>query len=398
MLKFEILSSRIKTRIAHGDYALKEIPAERQLASEAGVSYMTARRALQQLVEDGVLVRAANGRLEVNRSQPMENRVLQLAFLAPSFASHSIDCWRHTIEQVASRHQARLRQVQYVHWDDPTIRSSLDGFDGVFLLPSTESMPPEIVEHITNSSTPIVVLDLDFSHRGIPSLRRFPPVFVQRLLDHLDAQGHNNIACLNVQPHDEIILGRLEQWRIWMAAHRYSGQLIDQPVNSYSEPFTPAYEEMKRVLSSGAFSATALMCLTTPAAVGAMRALHEAGIAPGKDVAICSIDGENLAAFQIPSLTALEPADVTPHLEACLEWMKDPERGWKGPLLMQPTEAMLDVRESTQSTATVRSGLEKLALKSLDGAALALDGNLASIPGFAADGVAMVSRDGTAKK
>ena len=47
----------LRSRIAQGDYALKTFPAERQLAAETGVCYMTARRAVKDLVESGLWIR-----------------------------------------------------------------------------------------------------------------------------------------------------------------------------------------------------------------------------------------------------------------------------------------------------------------------------------------------------
>ena len=54
--------SVIKRRIREGDYFVDSIPGERRIAEETGVSYMTARRAVQQLLEEKVLIRQARAR------------------------------------------------------------------------------------------------------------------------------------------------------------------------------------------------------------------------------------------------------------------------------------------------------------------------------------------------
>lgn len=56
----------IEQRIARGDYLLKNIPGERKLAQEVGVSYMTARKAVLHLIERQVLTRRPNGTLDVH--------------------------------------------------------------------------------------------------------------------------------------------------------------------------------------------------------------------------------------------------------------------------------------------------------------------------------------------
>ena len=50
---------------------------------------------------------------------------------------------------------------------------------------------------------------------------------------------------------------------------------------------------------------TALYCISDALAVGAMRALYEAGIRIPEDVSVAGFDGINLGQFYTPSLTTL---------------------------------------------------------------------------------------------
>lgn len=349
MPKYKQLSNQLKNRLIQGDYTLQGLPPERQLALESGVSYMTARRAYQQLIDDGFLLRGLNGRVEVNRDRTGSGSSLQVAFLAPSFPSHSIARWRDRILQTAERVSGVVRPVLYTHWDDPVIGSTLDSFDGVFLLPSCEPIPPRIIQRIKQAPRPLVMLEEDFSSLGIPTVRQNSPVFVQHLLDHLEERGFREIACLNVQPHDGTVLQRLAQWQIWMTAHHLSGQLFDEPVEAYHDPTAQAYLVMQKLLANDEFHGEALLCITLAAAIGANRAMHEAGLRPGVDVAVCAVGGEGVAALQIPSITALEAPDVSPYIKICLDWMSKGGGAWSGPLLMQPSEPLLVVRESTSA-------------------------------------------------
>src|SRR5476649_2533589 len=100
MSKYAIIADLLRTRIAQGDYALNTIPAERQLAAETGVSYMTARRAVKELLSDGWIVRAPNGRLEIGRNKTSTDAPRQIAVLAPTFNSPNIEIWRMAIDKV----------------------------------------------------------------------------------------------------------------------------------------------------------------------------------------------------------------------------------------------------------------------------------------------------------
>jgi LacI family transcriptional regulator len=336
----------ITKRVRQGDYALSGLPGERELAADSGVSYMTARKAVRRLIEDGVLVRHANGRVEVNRLHEGKRR-LSLAFLAPTFASADIERWRLSLDRAAQAHGAHVRPVLYVHWDDPLVLDSLTGFDGVFLVPINEAVPDRLRDRFAARSCPLVVLDEDWSHLGIPSISLFPPALCHRLLEHFVALGRTRIDCLNVQPESAVIAQRIAAWRAWVAAHGCTGELINAPIAPYVRPLGAAYEAMRRALAGTRPPAPALLAVTLPAAVGAIRALHERGFAAGRDVVVGAINGEEAAAYQVPSITALEAPDAEPYFARCLAWMAAGGGPWTGPLLMRPDEVPLAIREST---------------------------------------------------
>ncbi len=360
MAKYDHLSNQLRERIMHGDYALRGLPAERQLATDHGVSYMTVRKALQQLIDNGILVRGTNGRVEVDRSTSKPGTLPPVALLSPAFNSAGFERWRSALDQCMAAFPARLRHILYTHWDDPVILESLENFSGVFLLSGSEEIPEALAARLQAASGPLVLLDEDLSRRGIPSIRQFGPGGVQDLLDHVETLGIGSLDCLNVQPFHSVIEDRIDQWRVWAASHQIPGTLINEPVESYTQPFTRGYDVMQRRLQSHLPLPDALFCVTTPAAVGAMRALHEAGIRPGRDLAVCAVDGEGLAEFQVPSLTTLEAADVRPQITICLRWMLEGGGAWRGPLLLQPAPARVAVRESTvapgQGSADVAFG------------------------------------------
>lgn len=338
----------VRKRILHGDYALKAIPSERNLAQELGVNAMTARHGLQILEKEGLLIRQPNGRVRIKKIHQGGKNHLNFAFLAPTLASHWIENCRLVIEKVTANLQCNVRTVLYMHWDDPLLLDALSGFDGIFLLPSPEPLPPAIVEHLRCKEHPVVVLDQDLSDQGIPSIQLFPSSFMQKLLDHLETLGHRNIGCLNTQPDNPVISERINVWRYWMEAHNFSGRLINQAVAPYGNTMEQAYHVITDILDEPNRQETAWFCTTIAGALGAMKAMLDRGIKPGQDVAICAANGEGLAAFLSPSITALEAPDPTPFISYCVKWMMRGGTDWQGPLLMQPTEIPLVIRESTR--------------------------------------------------
>jgi DNA-binding LacI/PurR family transcriptional regulator len=341
--KYDQYARVLEMRIRQGDYAVRGFPTEQALAEEVGVSRTTARRAMLQLMNKGLLVRKPHGKIMVNHDHAQFAGKTRLAFLAPAFSSPVFEYWRYAVDRAADHFNADVRIVDYVHWDDPVIPQTLSSFDGVFFVPSSEGVPRPMLERIKKARR-VVVLDSDLSAWGVPSVLLIPPMFISRLADHLYELGHRHIDCLNCQPADEVITKRLEQWRLWQRVSKVEGRLIHEPVKPFEHVVPKQYEVMKRLLKTGQFKATGLVCLTD--AMGAIRALHEHGLVVGRDVSVCTV-GMGLEKYQVPSVTSLQPPDPSPYLAACMDWMTKDDAEWIGPLLIQPASVELFTGEST---------------------------------------------------
>jgi DNA-binding LacI/PurR family transcriptional regulator len=269
-----------------------------------------------------------------------------LAFLAVAFYSLNTEAWRLAVDRVAGKIGAMVRPVQFVHWDDPVIPEALAGFDGVFLIPGSEAIPPPLLARFAQAQH-LVSLENDLSDCGVPSVHLLPPRFIHCLGDHLHRLGHRHIDCLNTQPPDRVIQRRAEQWLLWQRMHKVKGRLINEPVQPFAHPAPKAYDVMHRLLEAGEFKATALVCLTNEAATGAIRALQEHELRVGKDVSVCAVEGGMTARLQCPSRTVLEPPEPDVYVELCVDWFARRTEPWVGPLLVEPPTLSLFAGEST---------------------------------------------------
>lgn len=337
----------IKKRIAHGDYLIQPLPSERQLAREFGVNYMTVRRGLQVLMKDGLLERQSNGRIQVKSGGGTHNGGARVALLVPMVMSPRIEEWRVAVEACTLKRGMPLRTVLYVHWDDPVVVDAVKGFDGVFVIPAAEDVPGDVLKFLRSPANRVVMLDQNFTGHGIPSVMQFPALFVQNVLDHLASLGRTRIGCFNTQPEHEPVLERMDQWRFWMAAHGFQGELYSRPVQSGLLASVHAYRYMSEILQGEGLQADALFCITAAAAMGALRALADAGLVVGPELPVAAANGEGIAELFNPTLTSLRSPDMGPYLDYCLTWMLAEGKPWVGPLLMAPAEIPLYVGEST---------------------------------------------------
>jgi hypothetical protein len=343
--KVATIAALLERRIRQGDYLVAPLPAERELAREVGVSYMTARKAVQQLQRQGLLARSSTGRLTLGEGAA--TRSPQIAFLTPAYPSADVMRWRQHLDRALPAGVA-LKGHLYAHWDDPALVDILERSDGVFIYPSPEPLPAALTARL-RAGCRAVVVDQDRSHLGLPSIRLYPPEHVGALLKPLRAAGHRRIDCFNVQPTDEAIAERVAAWRGWCERSGVAGELIDTPVRPGEESLVQAHRVMAGRLAQARGDLAPLFCTTIFAALGALRAAHERGLRPGVDLRVCTLNDEGLGAFTVPSITALAAVDPVPWLKRAVAWMCAPSEPWSGPLLMEPGTVVVNERESTRS-------------------------------------------------
>ncbi|HEX6961923.1 MAG TPA: substrate-binding domain-containing protein [Lacipirellula sp.] len=346
--KYTEVKSVIKRRIREGDYLISRFPGERRIADETGVSYMTARKAILELIEEKVLVRGPNGALDIHPAYAKRAKPAQVVFLYPAYASTYLTQLRGLVSDFAQKQDVALRPVQFVHWDETTVLEAVEQARAALLIPYGPEIPARLVEPFRDNK--VVILDGDFTRNGLPSIRLFRRECIERVFEHLYQLGHRRIDCLNTQHRNAEIDRRIDIWQQWSRKRGVAGQLWDDPAPVFTDPTVVAYEAMLRILDQKLSAATAVVCTTCPAAIGSLRACWERGVAVGHDLSIAAVNIEPPAEFFCPSITGLNTPDLSEALERCFEWFFG--RGaWTGPQLLEPKEATLFTGESAAKVA-----------------------------------------------
>jgi DNA-binding LacI/PurR family transcriptional regulator len=342
--KYDRVMSVIKRRIREGDYFVDSIPGERRLAEETGVSYMTARRAVQQLLQEEVLIRLPSGSLKVHPEYTERVNPAEIVLLYPAYPSSYLTQLRVLVAEAATRRGLALRPGQFVHWDEQALVDVVAQAKGTLVIPYGPDIPATPLKHFTDNR--VVILDGDFSSDGLPSIRLFSDACIERVLDHLRDLGHRNIDCINTQNRNPEIDRRIGIWEGWLNRRSCEGKLHDDPAPVFSDPTIIAYRLMSRLVDGRQSQATAFIATTCPAAIGAIRACYERDIEVGADLSICAVNLEPPAEFFCPSITGLNTPDLSGVLGKCFEWFAN-DKEWIGPKLLEPQESNLFKGEST---------------------------------------------------
>ena len=349
--KYKQVMSLIERRILQGDYVLNPIPGERKIAEETGVSHMTARKAVRELLEREVLVRRPNGLLGVSPGYCADAGSSHVLLLYPAYASTYLTHLRQVVSEAAQLYGLSLRPVQYVHWDDPVLTSAVSNPAGIILIPSSVDVPDHLLAALKTSKC--VALDLDLSEHDVPSICLFPDPHINEVFNHLLALGHTHVDCISTQYHNPEIERRVRLWGEFLQSHRMTGNLHERQTRSFEDATSAGYELMRDVLAAGPLSATAIVGTTFPAAVGAMRACWEKGLVLGGDISICAINIESPAKYMTPSVTGLDTPDLTKLLHKGFDWFSSKNK-WRGALRLQPLSAQFMRGESTRPPGSSR--------------------------------------------
>lgn len=172
--------------------------------------------------------------------------------------------------------------------------------DGIIYTPSPW---PENVQEIIDAGVPVV--QLGFAHNRV----RAPYVAVDHFLgaymatEHLIRLGHTRIAHLAAKPSfDTHGMNRLLGYQ--MALRDYGIKFEDRLVVNSNYSWMDGYTATKELLAK-ADDVTAIFACSDYAAVGAMRALHEAGLVVPDDIAIVGYDDLSFSAWLPTPLTTI---------------------------------------------------------------------------------------------
>ena len=221
MAKYQEICDILVTRIRQGEYADSQLPNLRQLAEDMGVSYLTARQAVNQLKTQGILASDASGRRTLVKAE-LGSRP-RVALITPFW---HISEWHLTIRKVVLELGGQLKVFACTTSTDTTIDDALNGsFDLIFIqLPETP--PPRLLERMSKCSDKIVTLFQDYTAYGIRSLEGAQISSVNVMMQTLLDRGHRSIdyiQILSAAPSRDLSLRR-QHWQNFLDIHGLEGR------------------------------------------------------------------------------------------------------------------------------------------------------------------------------
>ncbi len=175
-----------------------------------------------------------------------------------------------------------------------------------FILIDLQRQDPRI-PHLQTAGIPFVAFGRIEEDGAFPWVDVDGAAGMREAVAYLVGKGHRRIAYLSPPLALTFAHHRFQGYRAGLAE---ADLPFDEALVRITRPTMEAGYEAARALLAEGVPFTALIAATDLMALGAMRALHEAGHAPGQEIAVIGFDDIPMAAQAHPPLTTLrQPMD-----------------------------------------------------------------------------------------
>jgi len=204
------VAARLRKDVTDGKWSPDQpLPSERALAEAFSMSRVTARRCLQMLCREGILVaRPGRGYFPLHTSmgpETLRSRRSILYYYASTAGTPALDSLHASIINGANAESARLGLHLYAVSRRPTdFRRMLtegwnDGLRGVLLDWATA----DLAEHLIQRGVPFVVVEDDIEGLPVTSVIQDNVGGTQQALAHMAGRGHRRLGII-VNDRDEV--------------------------------------------------------------------------------------------------------------------------------------------------------------------------------------------------
>jgi DNA-binding LacI/PurR family transcriptional regulator len=291
----------IKENIKDGVFTNK-LPGERILAKEIGVSYMTLRQAVKNLVDAGILYKIPAKGIFVNKAGANKSETHNIGFflddrIKDGIASSYYSLIFKVLEKNITKRDYNL--VFFSNFDDLNPLHKRKKIDGIII-----SFFPRLEEKIreVKKLMPVVLIDNSSSDKSIPSVIIDNFNGVIDAIGYLCGLGHRRIGYISGLLDSHVGQDRLKGYLSSLNDHaieRDKGLIYNGDYSVHSGEKGTSY------LLSQHSPPTAIMCANDAMAIGAIKAIREKGLTVPDDISVVGFDDIDLASQVHPPLTTV---------------------------------------------------------------------------------------------
>jgi len=298
--KYVLVEEHIKLAIKQKTITSK-LPGERSLAKELGFSYMTIRKAIDNLVHEGVLYKVPTKGTYVADPTKLKTKTRTIGYFLDSSIVAGLSSPYYSLIFDALEKTAASQGYSLVYFSDKDahLNSILKKLDGVIAscFRRIENVIQEIKEVV-----PVVVIDNSAADKTIPSVIIDNFSAQIEAVDYLFSLGHKRIGFMTGLEDSDVGRDRLEGYRNGL--NKQGIDLCEELVFRGNYSFQSGISGAEHFMSLNN-PPTAILCANDSMALGAMNFLHKNDLSVPEDISIVGFDDIDVASQIIPPLTTL---------------------------------------------------------------------------------------------
>jgi DNA-binding LacI/PurR family transcriptional regulator len=284
-----------------------KLPGERVLASELGYSYMTIRKAIDNLVNEGLLYKVPTKGTYVADQKANKSRTRTIGYFLDSRIAGGLSSPYYAMIFNAIEKQTVQKGYSLLYFTDTgeaNLKAVLNKMDGV--IASCFLRVEGLVQEI-KSAGPVVAIDNSVADKTIPSVIIDNFNAQIETVDYLCSIGHRNIGFMTGLEDSDVGKNRYEGYRRGLTRQ---GLDVDPTLvfrGNYT--FGSGVNGAEYFLSLNK-RPTAIICANDSMALGAINKLHQEGLEVPGDMSVVGFDDIDIARQITPPLTTVSvPVD-----------------------------------------------------------------------------------------
>ncbi len=301
-----------------------KMPGERKLSEMFGVSYMTVRKAVDEMVARNWLERRPRqGTFVCNSAVKAAGTVVNL--ICDAYDNYYVRDFTRKGKFLLEKAGFTVRVISGFH-DQQSIKKVLkDGSMSILLRLPKEY--PETMALIRESSSRVLVIAERYDDFGCCSVIADERQIIQTAMEYLQKQNHSKIGivCCNMKNGVE-----RERYAKWQEINRKSCNsdakfenrffYLDLPAGEH--PLKYAEKLFSKYKTIDDLEVDALICPDEETALAVLSVLRQNGIECPKDISVVAIGNNELSLMSNPRLTCVDNR-FEEHLSFAVEWAQN---------------------------------------------------------------------------
>ncbi len=217
-------------------------------------------------------------------------------------------------------------------------------FDGIILM-SQDPNDDHFIRHVLDRQIPVVVLNREIEKLKVNTVLTDDRLGAMEATKYLIRKGHRKIAFIEGKVEFRSAALRKEGYRL--AMKNYDIGIIPAFVVRGNYDLESGYEAMKKLLRLKK-RPSAVFCSNDDMAIGAMKAVYDAGMKVPQDISLMGFDDNGISAYLTPAITTVKRPIEDMSREGAAMLLDIINRGGKGTLRSVRLKTELEIRASVR--------------------------------------------------